>query len=314
MRLFISSNITISQQPVCQITFTALLLGWVTLSSHATSSTYQPAHVKECGGMYAQKAPPQPLPDKYPDIYYLCFNGFAVGYSPTSRTALWSAERLTKARIEQANTLPREDNFHEESRLPDSVKATLADYKQVPYDRGHLAPNADMPTLAAQYDSFSLANIVPQNPKNNRGTWRSLESRTRYMAVKYGDIYVVTGVAFTNAKIKKIHNRVLVPSHLYKAIYVPKLQQAGVYYVPNDDSQRVEVISLNELALRTGMDVMPAVPSNVQKIAMPLAIDNQPTPTPKKTDTPHTTENQLTTLIANVLLAILEWLASLLKN
>lgn len=281
-----------------------------------TSSDYQKTHQAKCGQHYIAKAVPQLLTDKHNEIYYLCFEGFAIGYSAISKTALWSAEHLTKARIEQANTLARVDNFHEESQLPDRVKAYLSDYKNVPYDRGHLAPNADMATVTSQYDSFSLANMIPQHPKNNRGTWRSIESRTRYLAVRYGEVYVVTGVAFNAPTIKKIHHRVMVPTHLYKAIYVPSLRQAGVYYVPNDDSQRVETISLNELALRTGIDSMPVVPSNIQRVAMPLRMDdNLTTPKqPNSSDKPTDKQtSQLLVVIMNLLLALLGWLASLLQ-
>ena len=34
-----------------------------------------------------------------------------------TRTPLWSAEHLTRARLNQAKTIDREDSFHEESRL-----------------------------------------------------------------------------------------------------------------------------------------------------------------------------------------------------
>ena len=131
-------------------------------------------HLTQCGEQYYQNTLPQPLGDKQLDLYYLCFQGFAVGYSGITKTALWSAEHLTRQRIETANTLERIDNFHEESRLPNSAKAVLNDYRHIPFDRGHLSPNADMATLESQYDSFSLANIVPQNPKNNRGLLRRL--------------------------------------------------------------------------------------------------------------------------------------------
>ncbi|MFW2177794.1 MULTISPECIES: DNA/RNA non-specific endonuclease [unclassified Moraxella] len=285
----------------------------LTATDNTQSNRYQQDHLAQCGQQYPSAKPPQFLANKNLDIYYLCFEGFAVGYSAISKTALWSAEHLTRQRIEQASTLDRVNNFHEESRLPNRIKATLNDYKNVPYDRGHLAPNADMATLAQQYDSFSLANIVPQNPQHNRNIWRSVESRTRYLTLKHGDVYVITGTAFVGKNIKKINQNILVPSHLYKVIYIPSLQQAGVYYSPNDDSQRLEVISLNELALRTGVDTMPSLPSHIQNNAMSLPTDDIASPNQKNQ---HTSEKTPTGImvIANLILLILEWLVGLLSK
>ena len=65
------------------------------------------------------------------------------GIRHSVKLLLWSVS-IWSARIEKNSELPRVDNFHEESQLPNRVKGYLADYRNVPYDRGHLAPNADM--------------------------------------------------------------------------------------------------------------------------------------------------------------------------
>ena len=91
------------------------------------------------------------------------------------------------------------------------------------YDRGHMAPNADMPNKAAQFDSFSLANMVPQAPKNNQQVWRELEEATRALVTKQKlDVFVVTGPVFQGKKLKTIGQGVIVPSAVYKAVYMPK--------------------------------------------------------------------------------------------
>lgn len=94
------------------------------------------------------------------NTYPLCFNGFNVMYSGMSKTPLWTAEHLSPQRLSQK--IKREDSFHEEKRVSEKHGALLSDYRASGYDRGHMSPNADMPDKASQYDSFSLANMVPQ--------------------------------------------------------------------------------------------------------------------------------------------------------
>lgn len=188
--------------------------------------------------------------------YPLCFNGFNVMYSGVSKTPLWVAEALTPKRLSQK--IPREDSFHEELSIRPEHRATLSDYKASGYDRGHMAPNADMPNKAAQNDSFSLANMVPQAPKNNQQVWRELEEATRAIVTKHKyEVYVVTGPVFATKKLKTIGQGVIVPTAVFKAIYIPKTGAIGAYYAPNDHSLQVKVVSVCYLEEQLGMNVFP---------------------------------------------------------
>lgn len=190
------------------------------------------------------------------NAYPLCFNGFNVMYSGVSKTPLWVAEALTPERL--SKKIPREDSFHEEKRVRAEHRALLSDYRGSGYDRGHMAPNADMPVAEAQYDSFSLANMVPQAPKNNQQVWRELEEATRALVTKQKqDIYVVTGPVFSGRKLKTIGQGVIVPTAVYKAVYLPKTGAIGAYYAPNDNSQQVSIVSVCYLEEQLGINLFP---------------------------------------------------------
>ena len=237
----------------------------------------------------------------------LCMDGFAVMYSGVSRTPLWSAEYLTRKRLQQAKQIDREDSFHEESQLPQSMRAQLSDYSGSGYDRGHLAPNGDMANRSQQYDSFSLANIAPQSPRNNRYIWRNIETATRYLTQQYGEVYTVTGVAFTDKKAKQLAGRVLVPSHFFKAVYIPASNQAGVYYAPNDESERIEIISIDELTAKIGIDVLPVLDAKTKAQALDL-----PLKAGEAVDVPETKVEEPTWILFVV--AIFEWVMTQLQT
>lgn len=213
-----------------------------------------------CLSQFYRDVPPVLMKDSLKkDSYLLCFNGFNVAYSGVSKTPLWVAEVLTPSRLSQK--IPREDNFHEEERVNRAHRATLSDYKASGYDRGHMAPNADMPNTAAQFDSFSLANMVPQAPKNNQQVWRELEEATRAIVTKQKqDVYVVTGPVFSSKKLKTIGKGVIVPTATYKAIYLPKTGVAGVYYADNtlkDTAPKVQLMSICALEDLTNINIFP---------------------------------------------------------
>jgi len=202
----------------------------------------------------------------------LCFNAFGTLFSGISRTPLWSAEHLTAERVEQAARLKRKNSFHAEEELPPADRSELADYAHSGFDRGHMAPNGDMPTKEAQYQSFSLANMIPQNPKNNQILWEGIEEVTRDLARKDGEVYVVTGPIFEGANLERIGGRVLVPTSVFKAIYDPARHAAAAYVTPNAPGMGYETLSIAELQRRTGIDVFPHLAAGVKETKMRLPV------------------------------------------
>lgn len=185
-------------------------------------------------------------------LQLICYEEYALGYSPTTRTALWSAEYLTASRIEAAKKLPRTNTFHEETAIAPQSRATLKDFSGSGYDRGHLSPNKDFSNPRSQNESFSLANMVAQNPYNNQHTWESIESGTRNFASRNGSVYVITGPLFIGAKILFLKDRVAIPTKLFKVLFDPVHQAGGVFLVDNSDTDVIEWKSIAEFESLSG--------------------------------------------------------------
>jgi endonuclease G, mitochondrial len=200
----------------------------------------------------------------------LCFRAFAVLHSGRSRGPIYAAEHLTRERIRLARETDRVSEFREEARLPPDERADLQDFVRSGYDRGHMAPSGDMPDLEAQAESFSLANVVPQDPSDNRYLWSDIEGAVRRLVVEEGEAYVVTGPIFEGEEVKALRGRVLVPTHLFKAVYLPGRGLAGAYLVRNEARGEPRIVSLAELRRRAGLEIFPDLPEAARASAAPL--------------------------------------------
>ncbi|MDO9218224.1 MAG: DNA/RNA non-specific endonuclease, partial [Lacisediminimonas sp.] len=146
-------------------------------------------------------------------------------------------------------------SFFQDARLPFADRATLEDYRGSGYDRGHMAPAGDMANAAMMSQSFSLANIVPQAPINNRRAWASIEKATRkYVMRAAGPVFAITGPVYMSGSQSIGPGRVAVPSHLFKLVYDPATKRAWAHWLENSDTAKVaKPISYAELVERTGI-------------------------------------------------------------
>jgi endonuclease G len=223
----------------------------------------------QCNNIYYGNEAPDIINSKLaPKTKELCYSVFAVMHSGISRTPLWSAEHLTREGLSSKSE--RTNDFHPEDRLPLDERAELNDYARSGYDRGHMAPSADMPNQEAQHESFTLANMIPQVPENNRGIWAHIEGATRNLTKDRGELYVVTGPIFIGSNLQRIGGRVLIPTKIYKAIYDPSNGFAGAYIVDNAEGNSYKVISIAELEQLSGLDLFPKLSASSKQHAMSL--------------------------------------------
>lgn len=201
----------------------------------------------------------------------LCNDAYAVLASGVTHGALWSAEHLTRASLEQARQMRRRGEFHAEDRLPPGDQAQLADYRRSGFDRGHMTPSGDAPDEMAQQQTFSLANVVPQTAELNRGVWEGVETAVRDLAGRDGELYVVTGPAFYGEQLQSIGpGGVLVPSSTWKAIYDPRTGGAGVYVCKNTETPSCDAVSVAVLIQAVNVDPFPALSDSVKQVTMTL--------------------------------------------
>lgn len=213
----------------------------------------------ECRQYFANNTPPviQNQEGQLPRA--LCFSGFAVLHSGKTHTPIYVAERLTKQALIASYDIPRTNIFFEEARLPHAERAQLDDYKDSGYDRGHMAAAGNMGTAESKAQSFTLANMVPQNPENNQNAWRKIEADTRKYAMRAeGDVFVITGPVFDGSPPTIGSSRVWVPQHLFKLVYDPATGRAWVHWMDNTEEARAgKPISYEELVKRIGVEFLP---------------------------------------------------------
>lgn len=226
-----------------------------------TTKCYADQGFLACLQFFAHETPP--IVEKRPKQRALCYDAFAILHSGESKTPVLVAQRLNRASVAEAGE-KRTNHFFADARLRLAERASLEDYQGSGYDRGHMAPAGDMPTAQAMAQSFSLANMVPQAPAHNRGTWAtSVEASTRkYAARASGNVYVITGPIFVpNIEESPSIGRgqVRVPKYLFKLVYDQNENRAWAYLDENSNETTASApISYQELVEKTGINFLPS--------------------------------------------------------
>ena len=93
--------------------------------------------------------------------------GYSLSYNEDHEQANWVFFELTD--YEVSGIEKRKNQFRSDPKVK-TKSASLSDYRGSGYDRGHLAPAADMKwSVTTMSESFYMSNMSPQRPSFNRG-------------------------------------------------------------------------------------------------------------------------------------------------
>lgn len=193
--------------------------------------------------------------------------GYVVSYNENLRLPNWVAYELT--RQETQGNAKRTNRFIVDPQAK-GVIATNADYTHSGYDKGHMAPAADMKwSNAAMKESFYFSNMCPQHPELNRRRWKDLEEKIREWAVADSAIIIVCGPIAQKTTRKIGKNSVTVPEKFFKVIlspFTPSPKAIGFLF----DNERAVAplatyaVSVDSIEKLTGMDLFAPLPDELE--------------------------------------------------
>ncbi len=195
------------------------------------------------------------------------YKGMNISFNPWLHIPNWVAWELT--RNEASGTEPRAEKFACDKSVAGCP--TPKDYLRSGYDRGHMAPAADMKwDTEAMEQSFFMTNICPQAKSLNTGTWKRLEEKCRTWAEIDSAIVIVCGPV-VNDKINKYigDTRVAVPQRFFKVIASPYSNPPrGIGFImPNDKvkgGMQACAVTIDSIETVTGHDFFSALPDEIE--------------------------------------------------
>lgn len=193
--------------------------------------------------------------------------GYTVSYNKDLKLPNWVSYELT--RKETKGKEKRNDRFIADPLVTGSI-STNADYTRSGYDKGHMAPAADMKwSPQAMKESFYFSNMCPQHPQLNRRGWKNLEEKIRDWAIADSAIIIICGPIVAKQPKTIGKNKVVVPQQFFKVILSPFVKPMRAIGFLFNNKQAVEplstyVVTIDSIERLTNMDFFASLPDEIE--------------------------------------------------
>lgn len=193
--------------------------------------------------------------------------GYTVSYNKDTKLPNWVSYELTRA--ETKGKEKRSNRFIADPLVKGAI-ATNADYTRSGYDKGHMAPAADMKwSPVAMNESFYFSNMCPQHPQLNRRGWKKLEDKIRDWAVADSAIIIICGPVIKKQPKTIGKNKVIVPQQFFKVILSPFVKPMRAIGFLFNNEQSVDplsayVVTVDSIERLTNMDFFSLLPDEIE--------------------------------------------------
>ena len=189
------------------------------------------------------------------------YTGFTVSFNESLRIPNYVTYELTASETDGEETRMRK--FLQDPNVAGCPEHK--DYTNSGYDRGHMAPAADMKwSKDAMRDCFYLTNICRQNQKLNREAWQALEEKTRAWAVRDGKLIVIVGPIVSNHP-QRLASGIAIPEGFFKVLLATNVEpmRAIAFIYKNQSGQKnmsQQAVSIDSVEEITGLDFFSSLP------------------------------------------------------
>ncbi|MEI7595669.1 MAG: DNA/RNA non-specific endonuclease [Bacteroidota bacterium] len=193
---------------------------------------------------------------------------YTLSYSEKNEQAEWVAYLLTKKRT--IGSLNRDNCKFISDPDVKTGSAKNEDYSKSGYDRGHLAPAADMRfNFTALNECFFMSNMSPQLHSFNAGIWKSLETQVRNWSIEKDSIYIITAGVLENLEKTIPNTSISIPKYFYKIILHKSNSQfeAVAFLLPHEKAYKPlkdYVVTIDSLENLTHIDFFASFPDSVE--------------------------------------------------
>lgn len=193
--------------------------------------------------------------------------GYTVSYNKDLKLPNWVSYELTRQEVK--GTEKRNDRFTTDPLVEGSI-VTNADYARSGYDKGHMAPAADMKwSSTAMKESFYFSNVCPQHPQLNRRGWKNLEEKIRDWAIADSAIIIICGPIIERHPKSIGRNKVTVPGQFFKVVLSPFSKPIrAIGFLFNNEQALYPIssyaVSVDSVENLTGIDFFASLPDEIE--------------------------------------------------